>query len=298
MVYFTVKSRKQIQTLWLLNNQKELQSLIMKTIPKFKNEIFNRISQLMNSNIELLDNYIYDDIHKYYYELLNTVSTSHKFKKRYTEKDNEYLKKRAKYRALDIVHILKAPQFENLKISNYLDLGANDGSITSYLGYYLGLRKKNIIALDIDNQSYYEGVKNKKIFQATYKTYDGEHIPFPANTFDVITAFMCLHHVENQSDIIHELYRVIKKNGVIIIREHNIKSDEERMIADIQHSLYEMVLNSKPIDEFYDTFKIECNSEKDWDNLFGRNKFKKVYIHQPSTIKNNPVKYYYAVYQK
>ena len=42
---------------------------------------------------------------------------------------------------------------------------------------------------------------------------------FKDNTFDLIVSFSVLHHIPNVSFVMEELYRVLKPNGIILIRE-------------------------------------------------------------------------------
>ena len=70
---------------------------------------------------------------------------------------------------------------------------------------------------------------------------------FDDETFDVVTCFQVLHHV-NLSELnrtISELYRVLKKGGILIIREHDCIDDNVRLLIDIEHTLYETVTNGK-----------------------------------------------------
>lgn len=49
--------------------------------------------------------------------------------------------------------------------------------------------------------------------------YDGKKIPFPANHFDMITAYAVLEHIDplKWSGIINELNRILKKKGLIFL---------------------------------------------------------------------------------
>jgi ubiquinone/menaquinone biosynthesis C-methylase UbiE len=46
---------------------------------------------------------------------------------------------------------------------------------------------------------------------------DAEHLPFSDNAFDVVYSFGVLHHTPNTQQAIHEVYRVLKPGGRIII---------------------------------------------------------------------------------
>lgn len=47
--------------------------------------------------------------------------------------------------------------------------------------------------------------------------YDGRTIPFEAESFDIVLSTQVLEHVEEFDEIFHELIRVLKKDGVMIL---------------------------------------------------------------------------------
>ena len=44
-------------------------------------------------------------------------------------------------------------------------------------------------------------------------------IDFPSNTFDLVTCLGVLHHIPNVEFVVKEIHRVLKKNGVLMLRE-------------------------------------------------------------------------------
>lgn len=54
-------------------------------------------------------------------------------------------------------------------------------------------------------------------------------IPFDDNNFDLITCFGVLHHMPNVSFVMKELYRVLKPNAVILIREPIVSMGDWRL---------------------------------------------------------------------
>lgn len=44
-------------------------------------------------------------------------------------------------------------------------------------------------------------------------------MPFDANSFDVIVCFMVLHHIPNVSMVLQEMFRVLKPDGYVLLRE-------------------------------------------------------------------------------
>lgn len=103
------------------------------------------------------------------------------------------------------------------------DIGAGTGFITE------GLIERNINVIAVDQSaemlnllkekfSYY---KNLKCIQGV-----GENIPIEGNSVDYVFANMFLHHVENPSTVIQEMYRILKPGGKLVITdldEHNFE---------------------------------------------------------------------------
>jgi ubiquinone/menaquinone biosynthesis C-methylase UbiE len=59
----------------------------------------------------------------------------------------------------------------------------------------------------------------------------GEHLPFPAGTFDRVIMVDAFHHVGNQTEVARELWRVLKPGGRIVIEEPDIRTFPVKLIA-------------------------------------------------------------------
>ena len=99
-------------------------------------------------------------------------------------------------------------------------------------------------------------------------------LPFKDNTFDIIIVSMVLHHIKNTDFVISELYRILKKGGILLIREHDAYDINDKMLIEIQHIIYMYkTYNKKYIKmnkEYYSNYK----SIKEWiDALKNRNFF-------------------------
>ena len=58
-----------------------------------------------------------------------------------------------------------------------------------------------------------------------------ELLPFPDNFFDRVIMVDAFHHVIHQANTAHELFRVLKPGGRIVIEEPDIRSFGVRLIA-------------------------------------------------------------------
>lgn len=98
-----------------------------------------------------------------------------------------------------------------------LEIGCGEGYGTSLLSE--GVEK--IIGMDIDkdiidNASGKYGSEN-----CIFQQFNGVNIPYNDNTFDVVVSFHVIEHVQNDLSFISEIYRVLKKEGMLIVATPN-----------------------------------------------------------------------------
>jgi hypothetical protein len=101
-----------------------------------------------------------------------------------------------------------------------------------------------------------------------------------------------LHHFENLGLMMKEIQRLSSVGGTVIIREHNADSNNTKMLTDLEHMVYGILYDGLSIDEFVNDYYGVYRSADEWDYMFANYGFKCVHKKQ----KNNPTKYYYAVY--
>lgn len=124
-----------------------------------------------------------------------------------------------------------------------IDLGAGTCLFTKLLkdkGY-------DIQPVDIKNRSYYPEVD---VF-----VYDGEHLPFKDNTFDVCLLRSVLHHTPDPEVVLKEAVRVSKK---IIIHENVITNIFQRYYT----YLIDCIMNKELIEPHTN------KTDKEWKLLF------------------------------
>lgn len=98
-----------------------------------------------------------------------------------------------------------------------LDLGCGLG------GYHAGLEGVfgSLYGVDVSALSV-EKAREKHAY-VKYASYDGEHLPYPGNSFDVIYTITVMHHVPPAQwpSFVTEMYRVLKPGGLGLVFEHN-----------------------------------------------------------------------------
>lgn len=226
-----------------------------------------------NRNIVKIKN-IYDVLREFYEKLINKYNITTKLS---TNRGNNRLKSIQRYINL------------NFPVSCYLDIGCLDGHITEKIGRNFNLNKWQIHGIDIKPHEEYKNI--------TFTQYDGKILPYSDNSFDLITCLMVLHHIprDNLDKLMQEINRVMKPNGVVIIREHNVKNDTESDLLDIMHKFYDYIW--EPVES--ETWESNYMSNDMWTKLFIDNGFS---IHTPPRIyengDNNPFMVYMCSYIK
>lgn len=101
--------------------------------------------------------------------------------------------------------------------ASVLDVGCDDGSTSLML-----LEKNASIQINgVDIQSHRESKIPKKI-------YDGLHLPYPDNSFDVVIALDVLHHTRHIETLLGEIARVAK--STVILKDHACGNRVEHML--------------------------------------------------------------------
>jgi len=86
-----------------------------------------------------------------------------------------------------------------------LDIGCGDGKIDWYI-----MQKRSVSISGVD-------ILVRDTTYIPVQEYDGAHLPFTDNAFDVVLFVDVLHHIDNPFGILQEAKRVAKK---IIIKDH------------------------------------------------------------------------------
>lgn len=92
-----------------------------------------------------------------------------------------------------------------------LDLGSGTGDAFEPLKSVMP--DLSYVGLDIEHSA---EVDDRVRSDLTFKTYDGRTIPFADNSFEVVFCRQVLEHVRYPDDVIAEVSRVLKKDGVFV----------------------------------------------------------------------------------
>ncbi len=182
----------------------------------------------------------------------------------------------------------------------YLDIGCGNGNKTLMFSKSIGIEKENVNGTDIKSWGPYDtALHSSHQFNFKYVKEDGT-LDYPDNSFDIITCFLMLHHVEKLDFLLGEINRVLKPSGRVIIIEHDCHDDYDKMILEILHKCFEY-LKDKNNDDVSNSGYSSYHNWAEWDFIFDKNNFtyvKSNYIFinlEHSTRFDN---IYYAIYAK
>jgi len=122
-------------------------------------------------------------------------------------------------------------------IYQYLDFGCAEGGLTEGFGKAFGLPKARVLGCDV------VPVEAKNFTFSLVEA--GKPLPYQDKRFQVVTANMSLHHVQDPRAALEELNRVLAPGGVLVIREHDCRGSEIRSFLDAVHYLYAAVINDE-----------------------------------------------------
>ena len=70
-------------------------------------------------------------------------------------------------------------------------------------------------------------LRSHGITNADYQYADAEELPFPDESYDLVTCRLAIHHFPQPHRFISEAHRVLKKQGVLLIQDHCAPEDSK-----------------------------------------------------------------------
>ena len=219
--------------IYLVKNNKNFYNMVKNVLRKsVTRDALQDLEKLIKENIQNYKNdmYFYENLKEFVSENMNEIP----------EQEVDLIRASSKYNAVKVV----LNRFR--KDSKILDFGGGNGAILSYFADKMDLDPANAISLDIE--TWQGNIHSKGYNNITYKVIKPkETLGFARNTFDIITCFQVLHHIEPSilNQTLESLSSSLKKGGVLILREHDCENLETSLLIDIEHTLYETVSNGK-----------------------------------------------------
>lgn len=218
------------------------------------------------------------------------------------ETKNEKATKRDQKRALEyrnyFINLTQITErFNDLNPEDaYLDFGSGTGMFTWFFGIALGFDDHNIFGTDIQWRESYKNLNEDITFVPLEKD---EPLSFENNQFGVISVIMTLHHVPNLDFILKELNRVMRPGGYLVLREHDVENDIDKLIIDVEHMIYDN-FNDEYNDETRQLYYGQYISKEAWSKKLEEFGFSNIGTGIEFLFKNvrSETKPFYAIYQK
>lgn len=246
--------------------------------PHYAQELFAELNALKKPRFN--DDDMYALLRKKYLEITG--------RKDYIEEDYS---ERGSKRVRDIIPLVhafyKVPSSKNSIV--YLDTGCGNGEITAEVGKALGLNKEATLGCDVY-------LPNNVSEHITFTLLEErpDFLPYKTNSIDIVTSLMVLHHIQQIKVRLIEIHRVLKPNGLFIIREHDCNSLPFFVMLDLVHGIYSRVLRDENEQGEFQTGYSFYRTTKDMVDLIESAGFKAVSVGRPFGINRT----YYAAFQK
>jgi ubiquinone/menaquinone biosynthesis C-methylase UbiE len=121
----------------------------------------------------------------------------------------------------------------NLPHASILDVGAGEGSILSRLAE-LSFGESHT-AIDVSQTGINTIRKRELPSLVDCRTFDGEHIPYADDQFDLAILSHVVEHVEHPRKLIYEAARVARHVFVEVPLEHNLRLPRDFVADDLGH---------------------------------------------------------------
>jgi SAM-dependent methyltransferase len=139
-----------------------------------------------------------------------------------------------------------------------LDIGSGIGLVDKIIKS----RIKNLYGVDVEDGVVEQAINNNP--DVNYRKYDGENLPFEANTFDIAFAINVMHHVppglwENFSK---EMHRVLKRGGIGVVFEHNpFNPLTRKVVRDCEFDRDAVLLSHKKIQDLFKNASLKVDDK-------------------------------------
>lgn len=194
------------------------------------------------------------------------------------------------------VHTIKK---YSINVVKYLDYGCGDCDVTDRCGKSLGLDIKNVYGADVKAWGNYSD-KTRQTDKINFEVIiPNKPLSFSDGTFQVITCFMVLHHIDNLDFCLKELHRLLSDDGYLYITEHMVTNFVEKMLVDIEHSIYEIA--HRGTETYYTSYINNFYHWLEWNMIMEHYGFKYVEhgnLDYDILEQNDPTKKAWILYKK
>ena len=125
---------------------------------------------------------------------------------------------------------------------------------------------KDITCLDLTEEMLAQGkklAKESQIRNISFQTGNAEKLPYEDETFDLVITRLSLHHFVNPEKMFHEMKRVLKKGGKLVVWDMEATEESLRAIDDkietMRDPSHTRILSRKEFEKLFENdFTLQC----------------------------------------
>jgi ubiquinone/menaquinone biosynthesis C-methylase UbiE len=121
----------------------------------------------------------------------------------------------------------------------FVDVGCGSGLITEGMARTWAVPKERVHGVEV-----FERSEAPEAY--THMTYENDRIPLSDNSQDLVTMFMMLHHADRPEHILSEVKRILKPDGLVMIRECDLPTPGVKLFHEVMDHMYYWVFNNLP----------------------------------------------------
>ena len=194
-------------------------------------------------------------------------------------RNNKSYDKKSHMKIIKLGRILTSA-YTPLRPYKYLDFGTGDGLLANGVGVnILNIANTDIYGVDINPPEWFDTPRQKHPFNFSLVEQRTE-LQFSDMYFTHITCMNVLHHCEYQYETLQELFRVLNRGGLFLLKEHNCTPHMSNLL-DVQHLFYAVVEDGVDPHYFIKDYYANYMSIKNWIDIL-----EKIGFHILNIIKN------------
>lgn len=156
------------------------------------------------------------------------------------EKDKEDVyysfKARHLYKHFPLIYKEKIKMQEN-KV-RILDYGCGSCKMVKYFSELCNQKEYWGVDIEMWDGKHYEHSRSKNSKLHFKLIRENKKVPFEEEYFDIVIISMVMHHIKNLDFVLSEITRILKKGGILIIREHDAITIFDKLLIEIEHMVY------------------------------------------------------------
>lgn len=177
-------------------------------------------------------------------------------------------------------------QVQNLldlsRVGSVLDFGGGNGDFAHAIR---NVCRSGCVAHCLDIKRWISKEHTLKHSDVVYNFVDTWVLPYKDATFDLVTMLQVIHHLDHPTESLREIFRVLRPNGRLVVREHDCTCMEDLLCIDLEHFVYEVRFRGN--ERMCSMYEARYYSQRVLRNMLLDLGFRMVKCEEPSTCTNS-----------